>query len=350
MKSRYADEKLSPESYRATGVPSTFNQYADYLLIAKGISHVDAKRIWPVMWLYVVCGLGFFLLFIFFSLEKYSYYMNLKVFPGEYILDVVIDSIARKFRKGYFGYIYIFIFLGLPLLFLYTGLRLSIGRYPTPLRFNKENGLVYFKRYGRVWVTSWDLAHVKLWRFANVYSAQRVFARGLALRLLSIDRKGEVMIRWEPVSSIDNHKLYFDEALGGEPTLLYWRWLNAYMQGEELETPKIGKQGIFEYLRLFKYKFPKQVDEAAIKLQQQLLDQNLYPTSQKSWEQPREVPLDPYFPHEEDYPDVPRQPYQMYQKPEAEKEKPPMPDWQKRGFESWRGKSSSAKLENPDES
>ncbi len=347
MKSRYMDEKLSPESYKATDVPSVFNTHADHLLIAKDDNFADAKRIWPVMWLYIVCGIGSLLLYIFWVSEEYSYYILSNISVEETRIEAISRRLFWRFENKRYGH---FIFsLFLPPILLYYGLRLSIGRYPTPLRFNKANGLVYFKRYGRVWVTSWELAHVKLWRFANVYSAQRVFARGLAVRLLSIDSKGEVIIRWEPIASIDNHKLYFDETLGGEPTLLYWRWLNAYMQGEELETPKIGKQGIFEYLRLFKYKFPKQVDEAAIKLQQQLLDNNLYPDSQKSWEQPREVPLDPYFPHEEDYPDLPRQPYQMYQKPEVEKEKPPMPDWQKRGFESWRGSSDHSEQDNNEE-
>ncbi len=60
MKSRYADDMLSPESYKATAIPSSFNKYADYLMIVKGNEYVDAKRIWPTMWLYIACGIGFF--------------------------------------------------------------------------------------------------------------------------------------------------------------------------------------------------------------------------------------------------------------------------------------------------
>jgi hypothetical protein len=333
-KSPYVDEPLSAAFYKANSVPSSFKKYADYLLIGWHDNYVDVKRIWPVMWLYIVCGMGIYLLTMFFLMESYSYYLWSNIADDETRLEAIIRRIVWKFNKERYSHFFFSLFI--PLILLYYGLRLFIGRYPTPLRFNKKNDLVYFKRYGRVWVTSWDKGYVKLWRFANVYSAQRVFARGLAIRLLSIDKKGELLVRWEPVASIDNHSLYFNEALGGEPTLLYWRWLNAYMQGEELDKPKVGRQGLFEKLRFFNYKFPKSVDEQAEQLQQQLIENNLYPKPNKSWEHPHKVPLDPYFPHEDDFPDLARAPYQIYNKVEK-KETAPMPEWQKRGFSQWKG-------------
>ncbi len=347
MSTRYYNDKLSPETYKATKVANKFKNYADFLIISCGSGYVDVKRIWPIIWMYMGCIIAFFLFFILFETEKHTYYLFSGIFDDETRIEAIIRRITSRYEAGRLGH---FINLLLSPILLYYVLKLTIGRYPTPLRFNKSNGLVYIIRRGRVWVTAWDKAHIKLWRHTNNLSGGRVIERAIAVRLFSVNRRGELMVRWEPISAADNMALSIKEwtaditgePLGGDPSLLYWSWLNAYMQGADLAKPKVGKQTFFEKLRLRKYYFPKNVDDKAVKLDQRLTQEALYPSKEADNLQVQKVPNDPYFTHEEDFPDVKRPDYQVLgykqkQQEEEEEKKQPMPEWQKRGFEQWKG-------------
>ena len=357
MNTRYYNNRLSPETFKANKVPSKFIKYADYLLINWCPDYIDVKRIWPLIWMYIGFFFAIFLCYILYESEQYSYYLFSGGFNDETRIEVIIRRITSRYEAGRLGH---FINLFLSPILLFFVLKLTIGRYPTPLRFNKSNGLAYTIRSRRIWVTSWNKAHIKLWRHTNNMSGGRVIERAIAVRLFSINRKGELMTRWEPISAADNMALSIKEwtaditgtPLGGDPSLLYWSWLNAYMQGEDLVKPKVGKQTLFEKLRLRKYYFPKSVDIKAVKLNQRLIEEALYPSPKEDKQQIHKIPNDPYFTHEEDFPDVQRPDFQIpgyeQRQREAQQKSDPMPDWQKRGFESWRGGSSNSDTGNED--
>jgi hypothetical protein len=366
MMTRYYNDRFSPESYQASKIPATFTRYADYLLINWQPNYVDAKRIWPLIWLYIGVLSAIFLAYLFYEIEQYTYYFFSNISSVETRIESIVRRIEYRYEKGRTGH---FIGLFISPILLYYVLKLTFGRYPTPLRFNKANGLVYTIRGRRVWVTHWQRAHIKLWRHTNNMSGGRVLERAIAVRLFSINCRGQLITRWEPVSALDNQKLTIDnweitdpsKALGGDPSLLYWAWLNAYMQGEELAKPAVGKQTVLEKLRILPYYFPKKTDAKAEKLAARLIAEQLYPTAAEDKKAVRKIPKDPYFTHEEDYPDVPRPDYQIpnylqqvkqqliQQKREEEQKNRPMPAWQKRGFEQWRGNTAVSDAESGNE-
>jgi len=179
------------------------------------------------------------------------------------------------------------------------------------VRFNQKNGLVYTKYRGRVWVTNWHTADVKLWRGFNPFLAHLPHYRGIQIRLYALDKKGHWMQRWVILSAVNSHKI---DALkiGGDPCLLYWNWLNQYMQGasfaedaaqgvKKILAPIIGRLPLLEAIMRFRgYKFPKKIDEKAIELDRFFRDNNVYHD-----EETDELPNNPFFTWRYDHPNKP---------------------------------------------
>jgi len=101
--------------------------------------------------------------------------------------------------------------------------------------------------------------------------------------------------------------------------LLYWNWLNTYMQGAIFEgadggnskaknsnknqkvipNPKIGRLWPLEKIMRFRgYKFPKSIDQQAIALNAKLKKQQLYPRFKGD-----PIPNNPFFTWQYHYPD-----------------------------------------------
>lgn len=310
-KSRYATSPLGVTTYLATHIPKGFGYYVDNWLIGEKQHSVDAKRISPIMWMYLKLASAFSLLFFSYIIQDFNYY-----FFSELYDETRYDFISRKLNQFYNisvgGKFKILSGIIIPLLLLVMFLCIIITRYPTPLRFNKANGLVYYKLKGKIWVTPWSKAKIKLWRYSNTYSGGMVVERAIAVRLFSLNRKGELIERWEPISGIDNLSYSMNEqAIGGDPTLLYWHWLNDYMLNREVPEPKIGKISLFEKLHFRKYKFPKSVDTKAQALHQRLTDENLYVPEIIDTTDCSPVPNDPHFTFLEDFPHMEKPQYQI---------------------------------------
>jgi hypothetical protein len=307
-KSVYAYKSLGDKVYMATDIPSDFNFHVDNWLIGKGIFTIDAKRLSPVIWMYlkwtVACGL----IYMFYVIEDYSNYLFSNISSTETRLQSIVNKISLYLNRGHYGYL--LFGLGISTLFLAIALKITLARYPTPLRFNQSNGLVYYKLKGKIWVTPWSQTQIKLWRFANTYSGRMVVERAIAVRLFSLNRKGELIERWEPIAGIDNLNLD-EQALGGDSTLLFWNWLNGYMQKRDVPEPEIGKISIFEKLHFRSYKHPKDLDAKAETLHQRLVDQNLYPSKEDDVRQCSRVPNDPHFTFLEDFPHMEKPAYQV---------------------------------------
>jgi hypothetical protein len=134
----------------------------------------------------------------------------------------------------------------------------------------------------------------------------------------SIDKKGRLMERYVILSALKSMKIN-DLEIGGEPSVLYWHWLNEYMQGAQFEgandgsdnsqnaankaqvipAPIIGRQSYWEKLLRFRgYTFAKSIDQKAIALDKRLKALHLYPQDSGD-----SVPNNPFFPWEHDFPE-----------------------------------------------
>ncbi len=307
-KSVYAYRPLGDKTYMATDIPDGFNYHIDNWLIGKSKFTVDAKRLSPVMWMYLKWSAAAALIYMFYVAEDFTNYLFSNISRTETRIESIITRISQYWSVGY--YAKLLFGLLLPTLFIIIASKIILARYPTPLRFNQSNGLVYYKLKGKIWVTPWQQAQIKLWRFANTYSARMVVERAIAVRLFSLNRKGELIERWEPIAGIDNLDLD-EQALGGDPSLLFWNWLNGYMQKRAVPKPKIGKISLFEKLHFRAYKHPKNLESKAEALHQRLLDEKLYPSKQSDLSQCSPVPNDPHFTFSEDFPHMQKPQYQI---------------------------------------
>ncbi|EPJ46546.1 MAG: hypothetical protein OFPII_19860 [Osedax symbiont Rs1] len=307
-KSVYAYKPLGDKIYMAKGIPNGFSYHIDNWLIGRGQNTIDAKRLLPVMWMYLKSSAACAFVYIFYVIEDYTYYLFSKKSSIETRWDFIINQLEYFFVQGYYAKLLFGLLVAT--LFLLIALSIILARYPTPLRFNQSNGLVYYKLKGKIWVTPWQQAQIKLWRFANTYSARMVVERAIAVRLFSLNRKGELIERWEPIAGIDNLDLD-EQALGGDPSLLFWNWLNGYMQKRAVPEPKIGKISLFEKLHFRAYKHPKNLESKAEALHQRLLDEKLYPSKQSDLSQCSPVPNDPHFTFLEDFPHMQKPQYQI---------------------------------------
>ncbi len=52
--------------------------------------------------------------------------------------------------------------------------------------------------------------------------------------LHALDRKGQLKERWVLLSAVNSNKIN-DLDIGGDPSLLYWHWLDEYMRGASFE-------------------------------------------------------------------------------------------------------------------
>ncbi len=309
-KSIYATNPLGITSYLATDIPCGLGYYVDKWLIGKADTTVDAKRISPVIWMYMKWLISALILYMFYLMEDFSYYFFGNKFPDQSRIEFITWRIQRFYEVG--AYDQLLFGLIISSILMLVALNIILARYPTPLRFNKSNGLVYYKLKGKIWVTPWSKAKIKLWRFSNTFSGSMVVERAIAVRLFSLNRKGELIERWEPISGIDNLSDSMNEqVLGGDPTLLYWHWLNDYMLNKEVPEPQIGKISIFERLHFRKYQFPKSIDVKAQALHQRLIDENLYMPAIVDTSDCAPVPNDPHFTFLEDFPHMEKPQYQI---------------------------------------
>jgi hypothetical protein len=306
----YVNTTLAQKTYKATNIHSSFNYHIDYWLIGKGKEFVDAKRIAPILFLI------FFILIAFFSLnaakgmEEFSYLLTSETGSTQSRFEFIFWRLSSFWGSKY----YLFFISGLLLapIFFILGLHLLFSPYPCPVRFNQKNGLVYTKHFGRVWVTDWSSADIKIWRGVNPFLFFRPPYRGIQIRLFSIDKKGQWMQRWVILSAVDSHKID-DLAIGGDPSLLYWNWLNTYMQGasfdesditnnakaNKIPNPKIGRLPVLEAVMRFRaYKFPNSIDERAIEIDQYLKKHQIYPDDEGD-----KLPNNPFFTWQYDFPE-----------------------------------------------
>ncbi len=310
---RYIGKPFSLERYKATNVPSNFNYYADYWLIGKGASYIDAKRIGPILFLYLYVVLAWMFFYTAYKDEMYTYLLTTNAGEGYTTIDFIAWKINSLWSDD--KYWYLLSRIVLPIVYFLIGFYILFPPYPRPLRFNQKNGLVYTKHLGRIWVTDWSLAYIKLWRAADAFNIQH---RGIGVCMHSIDKKGLLMERYVILSRLNSMKIN-DLEIGGEPSVLYWRWLNEYMQGAKISTapasvdintsqangkrvipaPVIGRNSLWETILRFRgYKFASSIDQKAVELDQRLKALHLYPQDSGD-----EVPNNPFFPWEHDFPD-----------------------------------------------
>ncbi len=306
---KQAAERLAEKTYRANKVHRSYPYNVDYWLIGKGKGYVDAKRMGSVMFLIVYIWLAYFTVNTFFEMEDFSYYLFSNIFENETRIESILRRTSHFWIKGYY-YKFIFgIFLATYLLFL--SIHLLFGPYPRPVRFNHNNGLVYTRWWGQVWVVDWDHAAIKIWRGKNMFLPWLANYRGICIRLHRIDRKGKVKERYVVLSALNSNRID-DLKIGGDPGLLYWHWLDEYMHGASFEgeapagsrkkcipVPKIGRFWLLEKLMRFRpYKFPPKIDQQAIELDKKLKRKKGYPAFKGA-----KLPENPFFPWEYDFPE-----------------------------------------------
>ncbi len=219
-------------------------------------------------------------------------------FFGTYFL------LVEMLKKGVDGMFLATVFFFLSLHFLFSP-------YPRPVRFNQKNGLVYTKFMGEIWVTNWNMAAVKIWRGKNVFLPGSKPFRGIQIRIHTLDRKGQLKERWVLLSAVNSNKIN-DLDIGGDPSLLYWHWLDEYMHGASFEgelpsgprnkcipKPKIDRLLALEAIMRFRdYKFAPCIDIKAVELDKKLKSKRLYPMFKAD-----ELPENPYFTWEVDFPE-----------------------------------------------
>jgi hypothetical protein len=242
-------------------------------------------------------------------MEFFSYLLTSNILHFETRSDFIIWRLNSFLDKGYYGIFIEGFFLSSAFFFL--SIHLIFPPYPRPIRFNQKNGLVYTKFMGKIWVTDWNIAAVKIWRGSNVLLPGAPY-RGIQLRMHSLDKHGQLKTRWVMLSATNSNKLD-DIKIGGDPSLLYWHWLDEYMRGaisegeptpagrpkKVIPTPKIGRLPILEKIMCFRgYKFSPKIDKQAIELNIKLKTQGLYPHLKGD-----KLPDNPFFTWEYDFPE-----------------------------------------------
>jgi hypothetical protein len=224
-----------------------------------------------------------------------------------------IDFIHRRLAHFWLEGHYYRLFFGLILsaVFYFLSLHFLFSPYPRPVRFNQKNGLVYTKFMGKVWVVNWNKAKVKLWSGTNPFTFFLSTHRAISVCLYSLDKNNHIVEHWVLLSGVNNN-LLDDLELGGDPCLLYWNWLNQYMQGAKFESqvegksstktipdPKIGRLWLLEKLMRFRgYKFSKSIDKQAA-----ALDAKIKSVSQHPKFIAVKVPKNPFFTWQYLYPE-----------------------------------------------
>ncbi len=301
-------EKLAIKTYRANKVHQSYPYNVDYWLIGKGKGYVDAKRMGPVMFLIVYIWLAYFTVNIFFEIQIYTDLLTSGMFSNQTRTEFIIWRLKAYYEDG--GYYKFTDGLLLPVLFFFLSIHLLFGPYPRPVRFNQNNGLVYTRWWGQVWVVDWDHAAIKIWRGKNMFLPWLANYRGICIRLHRINRKGKVQERYVVLSALNSNRIN-DLKIGGDPGLLYWHWLDEYMHGASFEgeapagsrkkcipAPKIGRFWLLEKLMRFRpYKFPPKIDQQAIELDRKLRNKKGYRAFKGA-----KLPENPFFPWEYDFP------------------------------------------------
>ncbi|MEM5527186.1 hypothetical protein WN093_00015 [Gammaproteobacteria bacterium AS21] len=316
QQTHWLNSPFGKDIYQASSIHSNFKYHIDYWLIGKGDGYVDAKRIIPIMFLALFIVVAWIFLFVANEMEYFSHLFGTEILSDETRYEYVIGNLNYFYDKG--RYIKLIFGLVISTIFSFLGLHYLFSPYPRPVRFNQKNGIVYTKFLGEIWVTDWDTAAIKMWRGTNYTFLIPFTHRGIALRMHSLDKNGHILTRWVLLSGANNNRLD-DVALGGDPCLLYWNWLNTYMQGAVFEgvdgsnskaknsnknqkvipNPKIGRLWPLEKIMRFRgYKFPKSIDQQAIALNAKLKAQQLYPSFKGD-----AIPNNPFFTWQYHYPD-----------------------------------------------
>ncbi len=305
----WLDNPYLESTYKASSIPRRFKYHIDYWLIGQSKDYVDAKRIAPIMFMALNLVLAWFLFILADYMEIFNHLLTSNTFPNQTRSEFVIDTLKYYLNENLY-YKFIFgIFLA-SILFL-LGLHYLFSPYPRPVRFNQKHGLVYTKFMGKVWVADWNKTKVKLWRGTNPFTFFLATHRAISVCLYSLDKNNHVVEHWVLLSGINNN-LLDDLELGGDPCLLYWNWLNQYMQGAKFESqvegksskrsipdPKIGRLWLLEKLMRFRsYKFSKSIDKQAIELDAKIRSVSRYPKFTAS-----EVPKNPFFTWQYHYPE-----------------------------------------------
>ena len=299
---------LVVKTYKAKSIPRSYPYNIDYWLIGRGNEYVDAKRIAPIILLLAYFLPAWMLLESARDMEIFTYLFTSDTFTDQTRIDFILWRLKSYWEDGSY---YFFIDGLLAPLFFFFSMHLIFSPYPRPVRFNQKNGLVYTKFMGKIWVTDWNVAAVKLWRGRNVLLPGDPY-RGIQLCMHSLDRNGQLKTRWVMLSAVNSNKLD-DIAIGGDPSLLYWHWLDEYMRGAIFEgelapagrpkkiipTPKVGRLPILEKIMCFRgYKFSPKIDEQAVDMNKKLKTQGLYPHLKGD-----KLPDNPFFPWEHDFPE-----------------------------------------------
>ncbi len=303
----HVDTRLAEKIYRAKSVPKSYQYNIDYWLIGRGDNYVDAKRIGPIMFLCIYLFLAWFSFDIAKQLEIFSHLLTAEPFSSQTRVEYIIWQI-NSFLENATYFIIDGIFLAT--MFFSLSLHFLFSPYPRPVRFNQKNGLVYTKYMGKIWVTDWNRAAVKIWRGKNVFVPWSCCFRGIQIRMHTLDKKGFLRERWVMLSAVNSHKIN-DLEIGGDPSLLYWHWLDEYMRGASFEgeapsgsrnkcipKPKIGRLPVLEAIMRFRaYKFSPKIDKQAFALDRKLKSLDAYPKFKED-----KLPKNPYFTWEIDFP------------------------------------------------
>ncbi len=303
-------EALCNKTFKAKFIPRTYPYHIDYWLIGKGNSYVDAKRIAPIILLLAYLLPAWMLFDMSMHLEVFSHLLMSNTFTDQSRTDFIYWRIKEYWSDGAY-YVFIKGFFFTPLFFLLS-IHLVFAPYPRPVRFNQKNGLVYTKYMGKIWVTDWNTAAVKLWRGNNAMLPGTKTYRGIMLQIHSLDKHEQLKSRWVMLSATSSNKDN-DLVIGGDPSLLYWHWLNEYMRGAVFEgdsapegrakrvipKPKIGRLPVFEALMCFRgYKFSPRIDKKALEMDKVIKTKGLYPRVEGE-----KLPNNPFFTWEYDFPD-----------------------------------------------
>ncbi len=303
----WLDSPFLKNIYKASSIHSSFKYYIDFWLIGKGEGYVDAKRIGPIMFVALFMVVAWFFLLIASEMEGFSHLLVSNT-GSQSRTDFILWRLSSYINHGWYGEFIFGMFLSV--VFFFLGLYFLFSPYPRPVRFSQKNGIVYTKFLGKIWVTDWDIAAIKMWRGTNYVFLIPMTHRGIALRMHSLDKNGHILERWVLLSGVNNNRIN-DLEIGGDPCLLYWHWLNDYMQGASFEgdpttankkiipNPKIGRLWLLEKLMRFRdYKFSKSIDEQAIALDAKLKAEQLYPHVEGDV-----LPNNPFFTWQYHYPD-----------------------------------------------
>ncbi len=304
----HVDTRLAEKIYRAKSVPKSYQYNIDYWLIGRGDNYVDAKRIGPIMFISIYLFLAWFSFDIAKQLEIFSNLLTDGTFSSQTRVEYIIWRAESYLKDGYYFKLIDGIFLAT--MFFFLSLHFLFSPYPRPVRFNQKNGLVYTKYMGKIWVTDWNRAAIKIWRGKNVFVPWSRCFRGIQIRMHTLDKKGFLRERWVMLSAVNSHKIN-DLEIGGDPSLLYWHWLDEYMRGASFEgeapsgsrnkcipKPKIGRLPVLEAIMRFRaYKFSPKIDKQAFALDRKLKSLDAYPKFKED-----KLPKNPYFTWEIDFP------------------------------------------------